>query len=261
MLIDWFTVGAQALNFLVLAWLLRRFLYHPVLDAVDARERRVAAELADADAKRAAAAAQGEAFRRKNEDFDRQRAALMAAAAAEAHAERRRLLDEARQAADAVSRRRAEALGSEARRLGDALARRTREEVFAIARKALADLASATLEERCVEAFARRLREMDAPEKATLGAALKSAAGSAVVRSAFELPAAQRAALQGLLNETFAAEISLRFLTEPDLVAGIELSAGGQKLAWSIAAYLASLEQRVGELLKAQAPGKAGERG
>ena len=39
MLIDWFTVGAQALNFLVLVWLLKRFLYKPILDAVDAREK------------------------------------------------------------------------------------------------------------------------------------------------------------------------------------------------------------------------------
>ena len=35
MLIDWFTVGPQALNFLVLVWLLKRFLYHPILDAID----------------------------------------------------------------------------------------------------------------------------------------------------------------------------------------------------------------------------------
>jgi len=38
MLIDWFTVGAQALNFLILVWLLKRFLYKPILDAIDARD-------------------------------------------------------------------------------------------------------------------------------------------------------------------------------------------------------------------------------
>ena len=55
MLIDWFTVGAQVLNFVVLVWLMKRFLYRPILDAIDAREKRVAAELADADARRAEA--------------------------------------------------------------------------------------------------------------------------------------------------------------------------------------------------------------
>ncbi|MFQ3186924.1 MAG: F-type H+-transporting ATPase subunit b, partial [Marinomonas primoryensis] len=53
MLIDWFTVIAQLINFLVLVWLLKRFLYRPILNAIDAREKRIADELADADEKRA----------------------------------------------------------------------------------------------------------------------------------------------------------------------------------------------------------------
>ena len=52
MLIDWFTVGAQVVNFLILVWLLKRFLYKPILAAIDAREKRIAAELADANAKK-----------------------------------------------------------------------------------------------------------------------------------------------------------------------------------------------------------------
>lgn len=40
MLIDWFTVGAQVLNFVILMWLMKRSLCQPVLDAIDAREDR-----------------------------------------------------------------------------------------------------------------------------------------------------------------------------------------------------------------------------
>ena len=84
MLIDWFTVVAQAVNFIILVWLLKRFLYKPILDAIDAREKRIAAELADADAKKAEALKERDAFLRKNEAFDGQRAALLSAAEAEA---------------------------------------------------------------------------------------------------------------------------------------------------------------------------------
>ena len=77
MLIDWFTVGAQAINFIILVWLLKRFLYKPILDAVDAREKRVATELADADAKKAEAEKERDEFQHKNEEFDQQRAALL----------------------------------------------------------------------------------------------------------------------------------------------------------------------------------------
>jgi F-type H+-transporting ATPase subunit b len=122
--------------------------------------------------------------------------------------------------------------------------------VFAIARKALTDLAGTSLEERLGEVFNRRLREMDGPVKAGLAEALKTAAEPAIVRSAFDLPVAQRAAIQNALNETFSAEIRVRFETAPDLIGGIELTTNGQKVAWSITDYLASLEKGVDELLK-----------
>ena len=87
---------------------------------------------------------------------------------------------------------------------------------------------------------------MDGKAKAGLAEALKSASDPALVRSAFDLPAEQRAAIQNALNETFSAKIRVRFETAPDLVSGIELTANGQKVAWSIADYLASLEKGVG---------------
>ena len=252
MLIDWFTVGAQAINFIILVWLLKRFLYKPILDAVDAREKRVATELADADAKKAEAEKERDEFQHKNEKFDQQRAALLSKATEEAKAERQRLLGEARQAADALSAKRQETLRSDAHNLNQAISRRARQEVFAIARKALTDLASTSLEQQLAEVFTHRLREMDGKAKAGLAGALLSASDPALVRSAFDLPEEQRTAIQNALNETFSAEIRIRFETAPDLVSGIELTTNGQKVAWSIADYLASLEKGVDELLKEQ---------
>ena len=250
MLIDWFTVGAQALNFIILVWLLKRYLYKPILSAVDAREKRITAELADADAKKAEAQKEREEFRHKNEEFDRQRAVLLSKATGEAKAERERLLDDARKAADALSAKRQEALRSDANSLNLAIRRRTEQEVFAITRKALTDLATASLEERMSEVFTQRLRSMEGKAKEGLGEALKTALEPALVRSAFDLPESQRVAIQKALNETFSADVHIRFETAPDLVSGIELTTKGQKIAWSIADYLVSLEKGVGALLK-----------
>jgi F-type H+-transporting ATPase subunit b len=118
--------------------------------------------------------------------------------------------------------------------LNQAIMRRTQDEVFSIARKALADLATTSLEARMADVFTRRLREMDGQAKDGLGAALKSASDPALVRSAFDLPADQCAAIQKAVNETFSADIHLRFETAPDLVSGIELTTNGQKVGWSI---------------------------
>ena len=250
MLIDWFTVGAQALNFVILVWLLKHFLYKPILNAVDAREKRIAAELADADAKRAGAQKERDEFQHKNEEFNQQRAALLSDAIGEAKGERQRLLDDARKAADALRAKLGQSLRSDAKNLNHAISRRTQQEVFAMARKALSDLAGTALEERMSEVFIRYLRTMDHKTKDGLGEALQTASEPALVRSAFDLPAAQRAAIQKALNETFSTEVHVRFETAPDLISGIALTTNGQKIAWSISDYLASLENAVGELLK-----------
>jgi F-type H+-transporting ATPase subunit b len=250
MLIDWFTVGAQALNFLILVWLMKRFLYKPILNAIDARESRIAKELAEADAKKAEAQKERDEFQHKNEEFDQQRATLLNKATDEAKTEHLRLLNEARQAADALSAKRQETLRNDAHNLNQAISPRTQQEVFAIARKALADLATTSLEERLSEVFTRRLGTLDGQPKAALAEALKRASEPVLLRSAFALPAEQRAAIQNALNETFSADLHIRFETAPDLISGIELATNGQKVAWNIADYLGSLEKGVVELLK-----------
>ena len=249
MLFDWFTVGAQAVNFVILVWLMKRFLYKPILNAIDAREARIALALADADSKQAAAEKERGEFLHKNEEFEQKRAALLSQAADEANAERQRLIEQARQAADALSAKRQETQRSDAQNLNQAISRRVQEEVFAIARKVLTDLATTSLEERLSDIFIRRLREMDVRAKEKLAEALKTASGPLLVRSAFELPAEQRAAIQNALDATFSVEIHVCFETAPYLVSGIELTANGQKVAWSIADYLASLQKGVGEVL------------
>jgi F-type H+-transporting ATPase subunit b len=252
MLIDWFTVGAQALNFVILVWLLKRFLYKPILDAIDAREQRIASELNDADTKKAEAQQERDEFQRKNEDFEQQRDALFNQTILDVKAERQRLLNEVNLVADALSAKRMEALRKDVLNLNQAISRKTQQEVFAIVRKTLTDLASTSLEERLGEVFTHRLQALDSQAKASLAEALKSTTEPALVRSAFDLPAVQQAAIQNTLNDTFSAEIKLRFETAPDIISGIELSANGWKVAWSIADYIAGLEKNVTELLNEQ---------
>jgi F-type H+-transporting ATPase subunit b len=251
MLIDWFTVGAQALNFLILMWLLKRLLYKPILIAIDVREKRIAAEFADAAAKRSEAQRERDDFENKNKAFDEERSALLTKAADEAKAERERLFDEARKEADGLRVKQREALRSDQMKMGSDIARLATDEVFGIVRKTLADLATVSLEERLGEVFTRRLREMDGRSKEALSCALRSPE-PALVESAFDLPAEQRAAIQNALNETFSAAVRVRFERAPTAMCGIELTASGQKVGWSIASYLTSLEQKVDELIQAQ---------
>ena len=256
MLIDWFTFGAQALNFLILVWLLQHFLYKPILAAIDAREKRIADQLADATRKQTEAQKEHDEFDAKNKAFDEQRGTLLAKATDDAQAEHDRLIDDAKKEADATRTQRAETLKSDNARLSKEITRTASDEVFGIARKTLNDLSTVSLEERIAEVFTRRLREMDDPAKTTMGDAIKASKDPAIVRSTFAQPDDQKASIQNAINETFAADVRIRFETTPDGVCGIELTAGGQKISWTIANYLDSLDARVGELLSTQSKAK-----
>ena len=193
--INWFTVVAQAINFLILVWLLKRFLYKPILHAIDEREKGIAAQLAEAEAKKAEAQKERDDFQHKNEVFDQERAALLKKATDEAKAERQRLLDEARKDADALRAKRQEALRNEQQNLSQEIIRWTQKEVFAVTRKTLADLATTSLEERmgdgvrptlaCVDrrgqgAVGCRPQDLESP--GTRAQRIRSAAGSSVRR-------------------------------------------------------------------------------
>lgn len=255
MSIDWFTFAAQLLNFILLLWLLKRFLYKPILNAIAAREKRISAELENAAEVRSEAQQQSERFQRKNEEIDRQRAALLEKARQEAQLEYQRLVEKAREDSDEFGRKRMQALQHGVENLNQSIARRVQREVFAISRKILVELASESLEERMTAAFITRLRAPQAGQESSLPSVIGSD-GPLLVRSAFELPQQQRDSIQSALNEIGAADIDVRFETEPDLVSGIELLANGHKLAWSISDYLASLQKSIAEVM----PSKHGVR-
>jgi F-type H+-transporting ATPase subunit b len=262
MLIDWFTVVAQAVNFLILVWLLRRFLYRPVLAAIEAREKKIASQLEDAAARQAQARKEGEDFRRQSETLDKQREELLRKATNDASAERQRLLDAARKDTDTLRSKLADAVTNEREVLNQQIVTRTREEVFAIARKTLADLADTSLEERMTEVFLDHLSDLRDERRTAQGAASRptksaltagSAALPAIVRTVYEISPGRQAAIEIAVKAYLGADVTVRFETSPDPVTGIELTWDGRKIAWSVADYLTSLSKNVATLLEPNA--------
>lgn len=248
MLIDWFTVGAQAVNFLILVWLLKRYLYQPVLTAIDAREKKIAAKIADAAAQEAKAQTASEELRKRNEVFDRDREGLMHKAADEAAAERQRLIESARQDSQLLRSKLTQTLAAERAELGRQLSLRAQAEVFAVARKTLVDLAETSLEDRVIEVFITRLAGAAVATGPTGVVPETVPARVALVRSAFAPSAAESAKVEAAIRKHLGTNVVVRFETSPELVCGIELTMDGVKLAWSVADYLSSFAQNVAAL-------------
>jgi F-type H+-transporting ATPase subunit b len=248
MLIDWFTVAAQVINFLVLVWLLKRFLYKPVLNAIDEREKRIATQLQEAEKKKADALKEEADFKQKNEKFDQQRVALLADATNFAKAEREKLMESARKDAEDLRAKIEKASHDEIVNLRTTVGTLVQKEVFSIARKTLSDLSSVNLEERITEVFLHRLHDLNDEQRQKLKDCLPASQKTIVVRSTFNLSDQQKAAIGDAINKLIGEASIPTCETKPDLICGIELVASGQKIAWSIADYLADLSTSLEKL-------------
>ncbi len=249
MLIDWFTVSAQVINFVVLVWLMKHFLYKPILHAIDERGKKIAAQLADAASNKAEAQKEKDEFKKKNEDFENNRTESLKKMNADVQAEREQLLDEAKKAARDLNQKLHKDIKKAQENRHHALIQRAQKEVLSIARKTLKDLAGASLEEQMIDVFIRRLQDLAADEKKRLSSALSEAQGPLLVSTSFDLMPKQKTAIKNTIRELLVSQDEIQFQIMQDQMSGIELNAGGQKVAWNIADYLDALEVGVDEIL------------
>ncbi len=249
MLIDWFTIIAQIINFLILVWLLKRFLYKPILNAMDAREKMIAAQLTEAQKKMAETEQERRVFKDKNEEFDREKDAMLKQAAQKAEELGKRLNQDARDEINQLQARWHAALRQEKDTFKRELIIRAQKEVFVLAGRTLEDLAGCQLEERMAHIFIQRLKEMDKDEKTRTITIIKSSHAPMVIKSAFNLSKSLRQEVETAIQEVFATDIHTSFEISPDLVSGIELYTEEHKISWNIAEYLSSLENNMGKIL------------
>jgi F-type H+-transporting ATPase subunit b len=247
MLIDWFTVTAQAINFLILVYFLKRFLYQPIINAIDAREQQLAKTLADAENSKTQAAIERETFERNNELFAQQRNALLIKASQEAEIEKQRLIELARLEADKVLVQRQQSLMQQHLVLNETIKQRIQSEVLATTKKLLSDLANSNLEAQIIEVFLQRLQQLSPQQLQQL-----NSKGELLICSAFALSTQQQQLISQTLSQLIAGIDEVQFIINPLLITGIELSINGQKLAWSINDYLSGLDTSIAQLTGVQ---------
>lgn len=247
MQISWFTVIAQIINFLVLIWLMKKFLYKPILSAIDDREKKIAAQIAEAKAKTAEAKSEQDEFNKKNQDFDQHKKELTEKAVADANDQRNKLLDDAKTEAATLKEKLEKEAIQEQQDLHNRIAQKTEKEVFAVTRKTLADLAGLSFEEQAVNTFIKRIDDLDENARKPFLEAFKLDKGPILVQSSADLPEKQQTAIAHSITKVLGAKPKFEFKTSPDLIGGIELTAKGYKLSWSISEYLNDFEKSIAE--------------
>lgn len=227
------TLVLQSINFLVLLWILRRFLYRPVTEALAARKAAVEGRWAEAQARMEQAAALKAQCEGRLAAWEQERAAARKQLDEELAAERarqvgalRRELAEERERAAALRERRVQDLA----RAGE---ERAVVEGARFVARLLTRLADPALQEGLVRVALQDLAALDEAQRD----ALVAAAGDLVeVESAFPLPAEARArieaALRALLGDPRGTgQAALRFTEDPGLLAGLSIRVGARSLS------------------------------
>jgi len=251
--IDWFVFLAQIFNFLLLMYLLKRFLYGRIIKAMDDREAKIAARFAEADELKTKAEEEALLYEKRNQSLNEKKETMLNEATLAAEAKRKELMEKVRVEVDAVKARWQDMLIREQDAFFYDLRQRAAKQLYATARKALSDLADADLEERIVEEFLRRVQSLDEEKSTQLRKAISGGGNRVTIQSVFGIPAPRQTQIEEVLKKQITNGFTIRYLQEPDIVSGIEMRVNGHKIAWSLNEYLETLVESLTETLQKEA--------
>ena len=252
--IDWVTMAAQIVNFLVLVWLLKRFLYKPITSAMARREAAIKARLDEAARMKTEADKRAADLAREHQELEARRQSLLTEARGEADALKRTLTAEARSEVeekrkawhDELSQGRAEFLATISNEATSGFQR--------LAGDALHDLADESLTDRFALALARRLADLPKPDAARMSEAIAGNGGRLVVEAPAEIPAASRKKLDAAIHATLGKSVKIDYAPPQMELTGIRLRAHGETIEWTLGDYVARYAQKLADAF----PGEAG---
>lgn len=226
MQLSWSTFLLEVVNFLVLVWILKRFLYKPVLAAIARRKAAIDKTLSDADAKQQQAQALELQYRNRLADWEREKEALRAALSEELRAQRERLtadlqkaLEQEREKERVLAEQRLAELKDRAAEQGISMGVR-------FTGRLLQRVASAELERQLFALVLEDLPRLAPVQLQALQEACRDPQHAVKVASAFPLADAERSQLVQALKEATHENVAAAFEQDSSLVAGLRISAG-----------------------------------
>lgn len=223
MTIDWWTVALQAINFLVLVWLLWRFLYRPVREVIEKRKALAEEAFADADKKKAEAEAARQRFVDDQARLAQERQDLLKKVHEELEAERGKVLDAARTEATTMVETARAAIMQERKAALDDMRGQAATLAADLAAGLLRGVGTNALSEAFLDQFDQRLKALPADEMKRLKKDLSANGARVDIVTAEALKAADRTRWVARVEAALGGKIKPRFVAEPSILGGAEL--------------------------------------
>ena len=238
MSLDFTTVMAQIVNFTILAWALYKFLYKPLLVAIDKREKHIAGEIKNAEDLASDAEKKLDELNKRYLAIDNERAQILNEAREEAENLRKQLEHDVQ--AEVLEKRLL--LQQELDREKALMINEVRQTVV------FKRMADEELEARFVSVFKHQLEELSAKDKKILAA---DADVPLQITTSEELTPEARDELKKMLSDVLEAENpQFVFNVNPRLLCGIEFSVNGNVVSWNLDDYLNTFTAKMHDALE-----------
>lgn len=237
MTIDWLTVSAQMLNFLILVGLLKHFLYRPILDGIDAREQEITTRMGEATAIEAKATAAQRDYHQQIERLQQEQGDTLTSTRQSAERERDAMLIELQQSIEKERHSAQHQQQRQSKHFVHELNNQAGLLLLKMTRKALTELSDETLEERLV------LRALTTLEQDTQHKRLGHSppdAHTAEVCTREPLSADAQAHVRASVA-TRRPELALSFDSNPNQSPGAQVQLGSVQVNWTIDTYVSDL--------------------
>lgn len=247
--IDWLTLIAQIINFLILVFLLKHFLYDRVVKAMDEREERITSRFDEAEKEKNEAKKMRRDYEDKLGQIGDKRQEILSGAHEEAETRKKEMIREARYEVDKMKRSWQDALEKERDNLIKDIRRNTGQQIYAVARRALSDLSDQELEKQMLDVFIDRIEEMDNDEfnrKLNISDGGKK---GITVTTNFDIHGNTQKRIREIISKKTRKSNKVEFETTDKMICGIEITTGGRSISWSIDRYLDDIENRFLEVL------------
>jgi F-type H+-transporting ATPase subunit b len=219
MTIDWWTLGFQTVNVVILVWLLKRYFWHPVAAMIELRRTAAQKDLGEAEASGRKADEALAEIGRTRAGLAEEREAILATAHEEAKRARTERLDQAAKEASSLEAAAKAAIGKEQLAAEKAWAERSTCLAVDIAERLAARLEGPAVRAAFLDWLLKSIRALPDPARQTV--ALSGVALEAI--SATPLDATDQDRYRKLIGEAFGFHPKIAFKTDPALIAGLEL--------------------------------------
>ena len=237
--IDLFTLAAQVINLIILLFLLRKFLYVPVLKAVEARQKLIADELASAAKARASAQKEEAKCAAKLREIETQKQAVLDKVQKEAQQLAAKLGEEAQVQYRQSQQKLNEKLKAEHRNFDVSVQSLVVKYFEQFADNALKQIADADLNVLAVRQFMQKLKALSDNEKKSFVAVYR-VHNNINVKSAKVLPDEMKKNLENLLKQELKLNDStiFEYKIAEELICGLSVASGEQMISWNLQSYL-----------------------